>query len=132
MARYGAMTKKKMPIMHNKWIDSWINMPRGQRRAIVVLLCVVVLLCGVQAIAWSYRRHVEKQTTDYSVLEQEIENFRSLIDTIPVDRRRPTYVRRTHARPDSVMSNNDAPNMQNRNVKVKNPPRRIEEVQRVK
>ncbi len=119
-------------MMRSKWKDSWLNLPRGQRRAIVALLCIIMLLSGVQMVAWRYRKHTEKITTDYSALEQEIDDFRSYIDTIPVEQRRPVYKRRTHALPDTAVQHIDAQKSKNRNIKVDNPSRRIEEVQRIK
>lgn len=86
----------------NKWIDMWCALPLGQRRAIVVLLCVVVLLTLVQVAVNVHTRKALSTTADYTVLEDDIAHFRSQLDTIPEEERPPVYVRRTHARPDTT------------------------------
>ena len=35
----------------NKWIDKWTALPRGQRRATIILLIVASIFCIVQLIA---------------------------------------------------------------------------------
>ena len=86
----------------NKWFDKWLSLPRGQRRATLILLVVAFLLCIAQLVATHYRHTYQPPTTDYTQLEEEIALFRSQLDTIPEEDRRPTYIRRTHARYDST------------------------------
>ena len=86
----------------NKWFDKWLSLPRGQRRATLILLVVALLLCIAQLVASHYRHTYRPPTTDYTQLEEEIALFRSQLDTIPEEERRPTYIRRTHARYDST------------------------------
>ena len=90
---------------HNRWSDKWLALPRGQRRATVVLLCVVVLLAVVQPVVTQTTHRRDSVEADYTVLKQEIEQFCSQLDTIPEEERRPVYIRRTHARPDSTIDN---------------------------
>jgi hypothetical protein len=63
---------------------------------------VALLLCIAQLVASHYRHTYRPPTTDYTQLEEEIALFRSQLDTIPEEDRRPTYIRRTHARYDST------------------------------
>ncbi len=86
----------------NSWFDKWMSLPRGQRRATVVLLCVIVALCGVQAYVRMQGHHATPSTTDYSVIQQEIDRFRSRLDSVPLSARRKPYVRHTKVVCDSV------------------------------
>lgn len=86
----------------NSWLDMWLVIPRGQRRVIIVLLCVVAILLVAQVVVTVCRNNHQEPATDYSVLEQEISDFRSHLDTIPLDERRPTYVRRTTFKDDTA------------------------------
>lgn len=118
----------------NKWMDMWLALPRGQRRAVVVLLCAIILLCVGQIVAWHYRSDNRALNNDYSLLEQEITLFRSQIDSIPLDERRPAYVRRTHATPDTTQSlhiESGSKASQKRIIKMKGKQRRIEPVRRI-
>lgn len=120
--------------MRNKWIDMWMELSRGQRRAVVVLLCVIAMLCVAQVVAWQMREHHRETTADYSVLEQEITRFRSQLDTVPVENRPPVYVRRTHARPDTTQSlhiKSGSKKKKERTDKTKSLPRGIEDNQRI-
>ena len=100
---YSPSTASKMK--DNAWNDKWLALPRGQRRATVVLLCVVVLLAIAQLVATHIAHHRNQVTADYTALEQEIVQFCSQLDTVPDEERRPAYIRRTHARPDSALDN---------------------------
>ena len=86
----------------NKWSDKWLSLPRGQRRATLFLVVVALVLCIAQLAAIHYRHTQQPPASDYTQLEQEIALFRSQLDTIPEEERRPTYIRRTHARNDST------------------------------
>lgn len=86
----------------NKWIDKWTALPRGQRRATIILLIVAGILCIVQLIASHIRQTPHPNPTDYTQLEEEIRLFREELDTVPLSNRRPQYIRRTHARYDST------------------------------
>ena len=63
-------------------MEMWMSLPRGQRRATIVLLALVLLLCGAQVVASMWRTHNNEATADYTMLEQEIEQFRSQLDTM--------------------------------------------------
>ena len=86
----------------NEWLDKWTALPRGQRRATLVLLIVASILCVAQIVASHHRHTTTPTSADYSQLEEEIALFRQQLDTIPESDRRPTYIRRTHARKDST------------------------------
>lgn len=88
----------------NSWLDKWMSLPRGQRRATVVLLCVIVVLCGLQAYIRVQDSHATPSTTDYSVIQQEIDLFRSHLDSVPLSDRRKPYVRHTKVVRDTVAS----------------------------
>lgn len=107
----------------------WMELSRGQRRAVLVLLCVIMLLCVVQVITQCIKAQQSEMTADYSVLEQEITEFRSQLDTIPVENRPPTYLRRTHARPDST--HNTHVKFHRKKAKTKATPRTIDDTPRV-
>ena len=114
----------------NKWTDKWISLPRGQRRATIVLLIIAGVLCIAQLIV-SYRQQTSQEaSTDYTLLEDEIRIFRSQLDTIPPEERRPTYVRRTHARNDSTYSSMQD-NRKKSTPKAKQQPQQIESVPRI-
>lgn len=91
-------------VRKNRFTDMWLSMPRGQRRATIALLFVIVLLAVAQVVVSTTRHHRQEVTPDYSLLEDEISYFRTQIDSLPVDERRPTYWRRTHAGPDSSVA----------------------------
>ena len=114
----------------NKWTDKWISLPRGQRRATIVLLIIAGVLCIAQLVI-SYRQQTsQKASTDYTMLEDEISLFRSQLDTIPTEERRPTYIRRTHARNDSTYSSMQHIKKKSTS-KAKPQPRQIESVPRI-
>ncbi len=101
----------------NSWLDMWLVIPRGQRRVIVVLLCVVAILLVAQVVVTVCRNNHQEPAADYSVLEQEISDFRSHLDTIPLDERRPTYVRRTTFKDDTTRQQKVYQSVRNRSVK---------------
>lgn len=114
----------------NQWLDMWMILPRGQRRILMVLLCVIAILCVVRGIAALQRNNDKVVTADYSALEQEITEFRSQLDTIPLDERRPVYVRRTNAQPDTTAAK--PLTLKHRDTsKQQHSPREIETMQRV-
>lgn len=86
----------------NSWLDKWMSLPRGQRRATVVLLCVIVVLCGLQMYVRVQEHYATPSATDYSVIQQEIDRFRSHLDSVPLSARRKPYVRHTKVVRDSV------------------------------
>ena len=89
----------------NKWLDKWTALPRGQRRATIILLIVSCVLCIVQLITSHHSSTTTTPSGDYTQLEEEIALFRSQLDTIPEAERRPIYIRRTHAHKDSAFTN---------------------------
>lgn len=98
-------------------MEMWMSLPRGQRRATIVLLALVLLLCGAQVVASMWRTHNNEATADYTMLEQEIEQFRSQLDTMSLKERKEKYWRRTHARPDTSEAAQKA--LQRANKKIK-------------
>ncbi len=82
-----------------KWIEMWMSLTKGQRRATVVLLCAVIAMCIVQAAVTTRHNQGDDVTERYSVLEQEIADFRQTLDTLPAS---PTYIRRTSSQEDST------------------------------
>lgn len=121
------LVAKRRDMSRSKWMEKWMALPRGQRRATIVLLIVASILCVVQLVVSHYKNVPQECTADYSQLEEEIVLFRSQLDTIPVEERRPTYHRRTHTRDTSYIKPVKA------NVKKikKSIPRAIEPVPRV-
>lgn len=115
----------------NKWLDKWISLPRGQRRATLILLVVAGLLCIAQLLASLYRHNYQPPITDYSQLEEEIVLFRSQLDTIPEEERRPTYIRRTHARKDSTYPTINSTQNKKTKPSPKEEPIKIEAVPRI-
>ncbi|MBR3950998.1 MAG: hypothetical protein IKJ79_03700 [Bacteroidaceae bacterium] len=115
----------------NKWLDKWISLPRGQRRATLILLVVAGLLCIAQLLASLYRHNYQPPITDYSQLEEEIVLFRSQLDTIPEEERRPTYIRRTHARKDSTYPTINSTRNKKTKPSPKEEPIKIEAVPRI-
>lgn len=77
----------------NSFIDKWLALSRGQRRATVVLAVIVIVLAVIQAGISYNRAHKQNVAADYSVLEQEISLFRSQADSIPLGERKRSYVR---------------------------------------
>lgn len=114
----------------NRWNDKWLALPRGQRRATIVLLCVVVMLAVARLVVAHITENKPQVPADYSSIEQEIELFRMQLDTIPVEERRPVYLRRTHARPDSTIDN-IKPRRKPSQQAATPQPRRIEPVPRL-
>lgn len=86
----------------NSWLDKWMSLPRGQRRATIILLCIIVILCALQIYIHVDQRSAKPSSSDYSALQQEIELFRSQLDSIPVSARRKPYVRHTKVVHDTV------------------------------
>lgn len=113
----------------NQWLDLWMMLPQGQRRILLLLVCVIVLLCVVRGVAALQRS--DEPTADYSALEQEITDFRSQLDTIPLDERRPVYERRTDARRDTTIAAKQAARQARKKAKQQREPRPIESMQRV-
>lgn len=114
----------------NKLVDMWMMIPRGERRVLLLLLCVLAALGMVRWMFSTERQEGRDATADYSVLEQEITDFRSQLDTIPPDERRPTYRRRTNVEPDSTIDQQAAKKRKMSNKKT-HTPRPIETMQRV-
>lgn len=86
----------------NSFIDAWLALSRGQRRATVVLVAVIVVMAILQ-VGISYHKGQRRDATaEYSVLQQEIALFRSQADSVlPVDDKH-SYVRHTRVVPDTV------------------------------
>lgn len=121
------LVAKRRDMSRSKWMEKWMALPRGQRRATIVLLIVASILCVVQLFVTHYKNVPQECTADYSLLEEEIVLFRAQLDTIPIEERRPTYHRRTHTR--------DTSNIKPVKARVKkiekSVPRTIEPVPRV-
>ena len=88
----------------NSWLDKWMSLPRGQRRATIILLCIIIILCSTQTIVYIHRQRSVPASADYSVLQQEIDQFRSQLDSVPVSDRRKPYVRHAKVVPDTAKS----------------------------
>lgn len=115
---------------NNRWVDMWMMIPRGERRVLLLLLCVLVALGMVRLMFSADHRPANDNSADYSVLEQEITDFRSQLDTIPLDERRPTYSRRTNTDPDSAIDRRAA-QWHKKHSKPTHQPRPIETMQRL-
>lgn len=117
----------------NNMLDMWMTIPRGQRRVLMLLVCIIVILSVVQVVVSLQRNSSEEPAADYSLLEQEIADFRSQLDTIPLDERRPVYVRRTNVEPDTAVRAQQTRRKYKRNTqnKQQHTPRAIESMQRV-
>ena len=114
----------------NKWLDKWTALPRGQRRATIVLLVVACVLCIAQLIASHYNHTRTTPNGNYTLLEEEIALFRSQLDTIPEEERPAVYIRRTHARKDSTYPI-IKPKRKPRKPQVEVQPKQIEPVPRI-
>ncbi len=90
----------------NSFFDKWMSLSRGQRRATIVLVAVIVVLAGAQAGVCLYRQNREVVTTDYSAIEQEIVSFRARLDSVPAAKSSRKYVRHKRVVRDSVPLNN--------------------------
>lgn len=88
---------------NGKWLDKWYALSRGQRRVTMLLLVVMALLAVAQIVASYNRACVMTEVEDFAQLEQDIAEFRSHLDTIPLHERRPVYHRRTHAHRDTSL-----------------------------
>ena len=119
-----------MAMKWNKWLDKWTALPRGQRRATIVLLVVACVLCIAQLIASHYSHSKPTPDGNYTLLEEEIALFRSQLDTIPEEERRPVYIRRTHAHKDSTYPI-FKPKQKKRKPQVEVQPTKIEPVPRI-
>lgn len=104
----------------NDWVDMWLVLSRGQRRVIILLACIIVILCIARIAVSVQRTNSVEPSTDYSVLEQEIATFRSQLDTVPLDERRPLYIRRAEAE-DSVAQQQYEEKLQEQINKEQNP-----------
>ena len=105
----------------NSWLHIWLALPRGQRRVMVVLLCVILLLGGID-MGWKIYENNHKTTTaDYSLLEEDIAAFRLQLDTVPVANRRKTYIRHTKVVRDTV-ANKELPTKQRKGAKTSRQP----------
>lgn len=89
----------------NIFNDAWLALPRGQRRATVILLCIIVVLCGVRVVVGIYRDDADVTTDDFVVVEQEIEQFRKTLDTIPTDKKGKSLLRHKKVMYDTVFIN---------------------------
>lgn len=85
-----------------KWIDMWMSLTKGQRRATLILLAVVAIVGAVQVVVSHSHRNSHDVTADYTVLESEIALFRQSLDTIPPSERPSGYHRRTDSKPDTM------------------------------
>lgn len=86
----------------NSFIDAWLALSRGQRRATLVLAVVVIVMAALQAGVSYHRSQRHDATADYSVLQQEIALFRSQADSVFQVDAKHTYVRHTRVVRDTV------------------------------
>lgn len=86
----------------NSFIDTWLALSRGQRRATIVLVLAIAILAVWQVRVSHDKRQRREAPSNYSVLQQEIALFRSQADSVLPQGGKSTYVRHTSVVRDTV------------------------------